>query len=136
MTARRPVARAREGFTLVSVLIAVFLLTFALMAMQRVQSSLIRDQSTSATHSAALQIARSYVEQVRTRDPWTLADEAAVRVDLRGRPDAAGPLSRSLAVTVLATNLVRISVTLEDTRDLRATELVTHIYRGIHTTPP
>lgn len=125
-----PRPRRREGFTLISVLIAVMLLSVGLLALARTQSELVAAQATAASRSSALEVARSYMEEVRARDPWLIASEGDVRVGLHGRPNASGPFRRSLAVEAEAANLIRVTVRVAGTRRDRPVELVTYIYRG------
>jgi Tfp pilus assembly protein PilV len=126
MSQRQPQER---GFTLVSVLIAVVLLTFGLMALARTQSILVATQGTLATRSTALAIAQGYTEVIRSRDPATLATEAAVDVDEQGQPSVQGKFSRSTVVTNDATNLLRVTVRVDYPRERMPIELVTLIFR-------
>jgi hypothetical protein len=75
-------------------------------------------------------VARSYVEEIRSRDPWTLASEAPVQVDLRGQVAAAGPLTRRTIVTQDAVNLLRITVQVDYPGQRQPVQLITMAYRG------
>lgn len=130
MRAPRGRYASREGFTLISVMIAVMLLSVGLLALARTQSELVRAQATAATRSSALESARAYMEEVRARDPWTLASEGEVRIGMDGRPDATGPLRRTLAVEAAEANLMRVTVRVAGTRRDAPVELVTYVYRG------
>lgn len=122
--------RRRSGFTLISVMIAVMLLTVGLLALGRTQTVLVAAQATAASRTSALEVARGYMEEVRARDPWVLASEGAVKIALDGRPDAAGPLSRTLVVETADANLLRVRVSVSGTRRDAPIELVTYVYRG------
>jgi hypothetical protein len=121
--------RGARGFTLVSVLLAVLMLTIGLVALARAQGLLTSAESTVSSRSVALALASTYVEQLRGRDPWTLVSEAPVAVDGEGVPDAAGPYRRSTVITLDQTNLVRVRVLVTYPRGPVPIELTTLIYR-------
>jgi type IV pilus modification protein PilV len=126
MTARR----GKRGFTLISVLIAVVMLSVGLLALAKVQSSIVRTQRETSLRSTALSVARSYVEEIRSRDPWTLVSEAPVQVDLRGQLAANGPLTRRTIVVQDAVNLLRITVQVDYPGQRQPVQLITMAYRG------
>jgi type IV pilus modification protein PilV len=122
--------RAKSGFTLISVMVALVMLSVGLLALAKVQSSLVKTQRDTNLRATALTVARSYVEDLRSRDPWTLASEAAVKVDLQGRPAAGGPLTRSTTVTQDSANLLRITVQVDYPGQNQPVQLITMAYRG------
>ncbi len=122
--------RAEGGFTLISVMIALVMLTIGLMALAKVQTSLVRTESDTALRQIALSVARSYTEELRSRDPWSLATEAPVNVDIRGQVSAAGPLIRSTSVVVDAGNLVRVTVQIDYPGQTQPVQIITMAYRG------
>ena len=124
------VRRSRGGFTLISVMVALVMLSVGLLALAKVQSSLVKTQRDTNLRAVALTVARSYVEDIRSRDPWTLASEAPVKVDLQGRVAAAGPLTRSTTVTADAGNLLRITVQIDYPGQTQPVQLITMAYRG------
>ncbi|HEY7481798.1 MAG TPA: prepilin-type N-terminal cleavage/methylation domain-containing protein [Gemmatimonadales bacterium] len=126
----RAARRARRGFTLISVLIAVVMLSVGLLALAKVQTSIVRTQRETALRSVALSVARSYVEEIRSRDPWTLASEAPVQVDLRGQVAVGGPLTRRTIVIQDAVNLLRITVQVDYPGQRQPVQLITMAYRG------
>jgi type IV pilus modification protein PilV len=126
-TARRGM---RRGFTLISVLVAVVMLSVGLLALAKVQSTLVKTQRDTNLRSVALTVARSYVEEIRSRDPWTLASEAPVQVDLQGRAAAGGPLTRSTTVIEDTDNLLRITVRIDYPGMNQPVQLITMAYRG------
>ena len=117
------------GFTLVSVLVAITLLTIGLMALARTQSVMVKAQSTMATRSTALVIAQTYTEIIRSRDPATLASEAPVQVDATGQPNAAGQYRRSTVVTNDATNLLRVTISVDFPQSVSPIQIITLIYK-------
>jgi type IV pilus assembly protein PilV len=123
--------RNEGGFTLISVLIAIVMLSVGLVALARSQSMLMTTQNRLANANTALSIARGYMEQVRGRDPWTLATEAAVAVDELGVVNAAGTYQRSMDVTLDASNLARVTVRVTFPRQTMPVEVITLIYRAL-----
>ena len=121
--------RDEKGFTLISVLVAIVMLAFGLMALAKTQSMLMAAQTGVANRSAALGVAAGYLEQLRSRDPATLVSEAAVAVDAEGQPAAGGPYYRSTVVTLDQPNLLRVRVLVTFTRASAPIELITLIYR-------
>lgn len=118
------------GFTLISVMIALVMLTVGLMALAKVQTSLVRTQRDTALRQVALSVARSYTEELRGRDPWTLATELPVKVNLSGQPSAAGPLTRSTDVVEDAANLLRVTVRVDYPGQKQPVLIITMAYRG------
>jgi type IV pilus assembly protein PilV len=123
-----PSRRAR-GFTLVSVLLAVMMLTIGLVALARTQAQLTAAESGVSSRSVALAIASSHLEQLRSGDPATLASEAPVLVDGDGQPSAAGSYRRSVVVALDRNNLVRVRVLVEYPRGQAPVELTSLVYR-------
>jgi type IV pilus modification protein PilV len=121
---------SKRGFTLISVLVAVVMLSVGLLALAKVQSSLVKTQRDTNLRSVALTVARAYVEEIRSRDPWTVASEAAVRVNLQGQPAANGALTRSTTVTEDSANLLRITVQVDYPGQNQPVQLITMAYRG------
>ncbi len=106
------------------------LLTIGLLALARLQTALVSSQVDEGSRTAALTAARSYVEEVRARDPWTITSEAAVALDASGRPSASGPLRRSLTVTEKSSNLLEVRVSVSTPRGIAPVQLTTFVYRG------
>ncbi|MCZ6915842.1 MAG: prepilin-type N-terminal cleavage/methylation domain-containing protein [Gemmatimonadetes bacterium] len=103
--------KSKKGFTIISLLIAVVLLTVGLMALGKNSADIIWMQSTAATRHIAASIARAYMEELRSRDPITLVSEAVTTVNEAGVPDASGNYQRTVVVEDFGTNLVQIRVT-------------------------
>jgi type IV pilus assembly protein PilV len=122
-------AADERGFTLISVLLAVMMLTIGLVALARTQTILIATESGVASRAVALAVATGYLEQLRGIDPSKLASEGAVAVDADGQPAPDGPYQRSTEVTLDQTNLVRLRVIVAYPRGSMPVELVALLYR-------
>jgi Tfp pilus assembly protein PilV len=121
--------RTREaGFTLISVILAVVILSIGIMALGRSQAMLVRAQATSASRDIALGIARNYVEEVRSRTAVPTS-EGATAVDETGTAAAGGHYRRSLTVSDLGDNLYEATVSVTYPRGAQPVTLVTLIYR-------
>ncbi len=99
-----------KGFTIISLIIAIVLLTFGILVLAKNSTDIIWMQSTAATRHTAASIARAYMEELRSRDPVTLASEAVTTVNNTGVPDANGNYQRTVVVEDFGTNLVQIRV--------------------------
>lgn len=122
--------RRDSGFTLVSVLVALAILSIGLLALARAQASIVASQGNVANRTTALTIARDYAEVLRSRSPWTLVSEAPARVDARGAPTPNGAYTRTTNVTVLSTNLLQVQVLVAYPRSATPIDIVTLIYRS------
>lgn len=120
----------RRGYSLVAVLVAIVVLSVGLLSMSKTMASFIRAQSEADVRSASVAIARSYLEEVRARDPLTVAAEPTVAVGIDGAPVANGPLLRSLLVSEPQANLLLVTVRVASRRSASPVELVTYVYRG------
>lgn len=126
---RNPAAQ-RPGFALLSLMVAVVLLATGVMAIGAANTARLRSQTSSTARSAGLNVARTYLENVRGRDPWGLATEPAARVDGTGAVSPNGEFHRVLNVTVLQPNLLAIEVTVTGPRLSSPIRLTTNVYRG------
>lgn len=126
---RRP--GARPGFALVSLMVALFLLSIGVMAVGAANVSRLREQSSATLRARALTIARSHLEELRARDAWTIVDEPGVTVrddGATGTTEAA--FTRSVGVTVDRPNLVTVVVEVRTPRLVTPVRLSTQVYRG------
>lgn len=116
------------GFTLISVIVAVAILSIGILALGRSQAMLVRAQATSAQRDIALAIARNYVEEVRSRTAVPTS-EGATAVDETGTATGGGKYQRSLTVADLGNNLYRATCSVTYPRGPQPIQLVTLIYR-------
>lgn len=121
--------RGERGFTLISVMLALAIISVGLIAVARTQTNLTATQTNTGNLAVAHGIARSYTEELRGRAPATLASEAAVAVGADGRPAAGGPFRRSVQITDAGPNLLRMTVQVDYPRARQPAELVTMVYR-------
>ncbi len=121
----------RPGFALLSLMVAVVLLATGVMAIGAANTARLRSQTQSTSRSAALNVARSYLERVRGRDPWSLSNEPVVRVDGSGELALlTGEFTRELRVTVDRANLLTLEVIVTGPRMPAPIRLMTNMYRG------
>lgn len=123
--------RPRNGFSLISTMIAVILLAVGLTSLAGVSARVTASQSGAAYRSTAVAIARAHLEQIRTRDANTVANEAAQRVDATGTPAADGIYTREVLVNDLRTNVRRVRVRVRLPRSSQPVELSTLIFIGV-----
>lgn len=121
--------RNERGFTLISVLLAVSMLTIGLLALARTQAILTSSEAGVSNRTIALAIATDRLEQLRASDPATLASEPAAMVDANGNLSATGAYQRSVTVTLDAANLLRLRVTVNYPRMTSPVQLEALIYR-------
>ncbi len=131
-TRRRPIARtrSRRGFTLVSMIVAIILLTVGILALGTANTNTIKHQTMAQNRTNAVAIARAYLEEVRSRDPWTLASESAVAVGPDGVAGAGGVYSRRMEVTEERNNLLLVELIVDFPRAGQPVRLTTYQYRG------
>ncbi len=121
---------SRPGFALLSLMVAVVLLATGVMAIGAANTARLRSQTSSTARSAGLNVARTYLENVRGRDPWSLATESPAQVDGAGAVSPSGEFTRVLNVTVIQANLLTIEVVVTGRRLSAPIRLLTNVYRG------
>ena len=126
----RTAARARDGFTLVSMIVALVLLGVGIGALANATAATLKSQTIAQNKTNAIAIGRAYVESLRTQDPWTLGSQGAAPVDADGTPDATGVFSKQMDMTVERQNLVRLTVTVNYPRMTSPVVLTTYLFRG------
>ena len=129
---REPAVRRPDaGFGLISVMIAIILLSIGITSISQVLTQSVSMQTIVAMRTTGLDIARSYMEDVRGRDPLTIVSEAEVRVNDRGMVDEDGRFLRELTIQTVDLHLVEatVIVTLPRSKPIR---LMTWIYDGVY----
>lgn len=120
--------RRESGFTLISVLIAMVLLSVGIMALSRAGGEVIAARSSASIKVNALAIARGHIERIRAQPPQDVAAEAPIKVDDAGLPSTNGPYSRSVTVEAIDATLIKVKVIVDYPRATQPVELVTLIY--------
>jgi type IV pilus assembly protein PilV len=126
----RRAASPRQGFTLVSMIVAIVLLTVGIMALANANTNTIKYQAMAQNRTNAVAIARAYLEEVRSRDPWTIESEGVERVGADGIADGNGAFLRSMEVEEERNNLLKLELTVDFPRAEQPVRLTTYQYRG------
>lgn len=126
---RVPVGRGDEGFGLVSVIVALTLLSVGIFSLSSVLAQSASMQNVISTRTTALYIATTHMEDLRSRDPSTLASESPTQVNDRGQPDPDGIFTREVTVGTAGRNLVEVVVIVASPRS-QPIRLETWIYDG------
>ena len=124
------VTGSRTGFTIVSMLVAMILLGVGMMSLAGANAQTVSMQALAQNRTSAISLARAYLEQVRTRDPWTVQSESAVLLANDGTPSASGAFSRTMDVTVTRNNLIQIIINVTYPRGAQPVKLTTSLFRG------
>ena len=111
-------------------IVAVILLAVGLSSLASANASTIKLQTLAQNRTNAIAIARGHLEQVRTRDPWLVETESAVRLGAEGTPESNGPYVRTMTVTEARQNLVKIEVKVDYPRATTPVLLTTLLFRG------
>lgn len=120
----------RDGFTIVSMIVAIVLLTVGILALGQSNTNTIKGQVLAQNRTNAVAIGRAYLEEVRARDPWTLQSEMAVSVGPDGVEADGGPYTRRLEVSEERQNLLLVELFIDYPRSESPVRLITYQYRG------
>ncbi len=125
------VLRPDAGFSLISVMVAIILLLVGVLSISQVLTQSVSMQTIIGTRTTGLDVARSYMEEVRGLDPLLVVATPEVRVNERGEEDSNGIFTRELTVRTVSLHLVEaiVIVTLPRSNPIR---LVTWIYDGVY----
>jgi len=126
---RHPAPRPDAGFGLVSVIVAMILLSVGVLAVSSVLTQSVAMQTIASQRESALFIAQSAMEQIRAMDPPDVAAVAQVTVNEDGEPDADGVFTREVTVGSAGPNLIEVTVIVTAPRT-NPISLVTWIYDG------
>ncbi len=127
------VKSSRAGFTLISVMIALLMLSVGVLTLSRTLTKAVEANSRAGNRTIALDIARQRMEFLRSQDPGILsgfADPGGVMVGDDGRPSLQGKYKRSVVMNGIRTGLMQVRVRVEWPRMNAPVELVTYFYTG------
>ncbi len=122
--------RREDGFTIISVLVAIVLLSIGILALSRSGTQAMAAQTLAGNRTTALAIGRAYMEAVRSRPPAQVQSESPVKVDEAGTVNPNGVFTRSVAVTDVRHNLKEVRVIVGFPRSKVPIELLTLAYVG------
>jgi type IV pilus assembly protein PilV len=120
--------RNKAGFTLISVMIAMVLLSVGVLALVRTGGEVMAARTNSAIKINAVAIARGHMEWVRSLPPQDVKTEAVVRVNASGVADGQGHYSRSVTVVQTEATLLEVRVKVDYPRAREPVELITLVY--------
>ncbi|MDH3225090.1 MAG: type II secretion system GspH family protein [Gemmatimonadota bacterium] len=100
----------KSGFTIIELTMALTLLVIAIFSLAQLSLVSINAQTQASLRTTAASLAKSYMEEIKTRDPSTLADESTLAINEWGDSDSMAVFSRSLEIDSLAANLTRVKV--------------------------
>lgn len=120
---RRPDA----GYSLISVLVAIILLVVGVISLSNVMTQSVSMQTVQSTRTTGLYVAQTYMEELKSREPSTLASETVVQVDEEGEPDVSGVFTREVIIGTAGTNLISVTVVVTTPRS-SPIRLVTWVY--------
>lgn len=126
---RTAVRRSDAGFSLVSVLVALILLSVGVLSVSNVLTQSLAMQTIGSQRNQAIYIAQTMMEEIRGMDPLTIVAIPQQRVDESGQPDANGPYTKEVTLSAPGSNLVGVTVivTAPRTNPIR---LTTWVYDG------
>ena len=123
-------ARARDGYSIVAVIMSIVLLTVGLMSLAGASAQTVAMQTLAQNRTNAIAIARGHMERIRARDPWTGEAEPAQRGDAEGTPSATGAYTRTVKVSTARQNLLKVDVEVTAPRATTPIVLTTLFFRG------
>lgn len=125
---------SNRGSSLVSVIVALTLLSIGISTLVRSSAYSISVRTGSSNRASAVYIADTYLEQLKVRFNSMIVSETSVLVDRRGVVDPSGVFLRSVDIDrSIATDLIKTTVTVEYpwTNGRRnSVEITTFIYKG------
>ncbi len=122
--------KRKDGFTIISVLVAIVMLSFGILALSRTGTIAMSAQNAAGLRSTALAVARAHMERVRSRPAIEVVNESPTQVDRTGMAVAGGRFTRSVEVASIRANLKEIKVIVEFPGGRAPVELLTLAYVG------
>jgi len=123
--------RGEGGYSIAAVLVALVLLSVGILALANAGTQTVMLQTNMATRTNALEVARTYMEEVRSRNPVDITSEDPVQVDEEGAPDANGVFTRELIVEDAGENMKKVSVEVAGPNIGQPIQLTTLVYVGV-----
>ncbi len=120
--------KREAGFTIVSVLVAIILLSMGAMSLSHVATGAMVVQTQASNRSIAAGIGRAHLEKLHRIQPEDVAAESPVRVNAEGVVDAGGDYVRTVYVDLVRRNVKEVKITIEYPRSTRPVEFVTQIF--------
>ncbi|HSR41610.1 MAG TPA: hypothetical protein VLL48_05555 [Longimicrobiales bacterium] len=128
---RRWSPRDEGGYSIAAVLVALVLLSVGILALANAGTQTVMLQTNMATRTNALEVARTYMEEVRSRNPVDITSEDPVKVDEEGQPDEGGVFTRELIVEDAGENMKKVSVEVAGPNIGQPIQLTTLVYVGV-----
>ena len=122
--------KRNDGFTIISVLVAIVMLSMGILALSRTGTMAMAAQTNAGLRTTALAIARAHMERVRSRPAVDVLSESPVQVDETGTVVSGGRFTRSVEVATIRHNLKQIKVIVAFPRGRAPVELLTLAYVG------
>ncbi len=122
--------RRDDGYTIISVLVAIVMLSIGILALSRTGTMAMAAQNTAGLRTTALAIARAHMEQVRSRPAIDVVSESPVQVNETGLVVTGGRYTRSVEVADVRHNLKEVKVIVAFPNGLVPVELITLAYVG------
>ncbi len=118
------------GFTIISVLVAIVMLSVGILALSRTGTLALAAQNAAGLRTTALAIARAHMERVRSRPAIEVVSESPVQVNETGAIVVGGRFTRSVVVVSVRHNLKEVKVIVTFPKGLVPVELITLAYVG------
>lgn len=119
-----------NGYTLVSVMIAIILITVGMLGMFGTQVSSYSMQTHANARTSAIELGRAYMEDIKSRDPRTYSSLPTdpERVNESGQVDADGNFTRQVLVEPGGDGLKQVTVLIDFPKATAPLKLVTLVY--------
>ena len=122
--------KRNDGYTIISVLVAIVMLSMGILALSRTGTMAMAAQNTAGLRTTALAIARAHMERVRSRPAVDVVSESPVQVNETGLVVTGGRYTRSVEVADVRHNLKEVKVIVAFPNGTAPVELITLAYVG------
>lgn len=122
--------KRNDGYTIISVLVAIVMLSIGILALSRTGTMAMAAQNTAGLRTTALAIARAHMERVRSRPAIDVVSESPVQVNETGLVVTGGRYTRSVEVADVRHNLKEVKVIVAFPNGTVPVELITLAYVG------